>query len=203
MSVPTTEAPQQEAKPTAPVAAETVATPSEQKLPDDHPLVKTLAEQKKLIEQLRAETELPGSTGKVLAELREKAKKFDEIEESNRTELEKVQARAEAAERILAEREEKEAIAALVAEVAAEKGVPANALRGASREDLEEHADELLALIPVTPVAPSADGQGNVGEPIGGVKQITSKSDLDSMSPAEINQARREGRLDGLLHSTT
>lgn len=131
------------------------------------------------------------------------AKRLAEIEEANKTESEKLLARAEAAEKVIAERDAKEATEKLIAEVAAEKGVPANALRGATREDLEAHADELLALIPVTPVAPSADGQGNVGEPIGGVKQITSKSDLDSMSPAEINAARREGRLDGLLHSTT
>lgn len=96
----------------------------------------------------------------------EKAKKFDELEEANKTEQEKLLARAEAAEKLIAEREAKDAAAATAAEVAKAKGVPASALRGSTREELEAHADELLELMPKKPAAPSADGQGD-GEQIG------------------------------------
>ncbi|NII42117.1 membrane protein involved in colicin uptake [Curtobacterium flaccumfaciens] len=102
----------------------------------------------------------------------DKAKKFDEHEEATKSELEKLQARAEAAEKVNAEREAKEAAAKLRDEVAEEKKfadrkISASALRGSTREELEAHADELLALVPAPPAAPSADGQGSTGKPIG------------------------------------
>jgi len=102
----------------------------------------------------------------------EKAKKFDEHEEANRTELEKVQARAEAAEKAVAERDAKEAAAKLREEIATEKkfadrNIKATALRGTTREELEAHADELLELIPAPAAAASADGQGAAGGDIG------------------------------------
>ena len=101
----------------------------------------------------------------------DKAKKFDDHEEANRTELEKLTARAEAAEKVIAEREAKESAMKLREEIATEKGfadrkINAAALRGSTREELEAHADELLALVPAPPAAPSADGQGQVGAPI-------------------------------------
>ena len=69
----------------------------------------------------------------------EKAKKFDEHEEANKTELEKVQARAEAAEKAVAERDAKEAATKLREDIATEKGfadrkIKASALRGTTRE---------------------------------------------------------------------
>lgn len=103
----------------------------------------------------------------------EKAQKYDELEEANRTEQEKLQARAEAAEKALAERDAKDAATKLAAEVAAEKSkglakpIPASALRGSTREELEAHADDIIALLPEAPAAPSADGQGAAGKPIG------------------------------------
>jgi membrane protein involved in colicin uptake len=102
----------------------------------------------------------------------DKAKKFDDHEEATKSELEKLQARAEAAEKVIAEREAKETAAKLREEVAAEKKfadrkISASALRGSTREELEAHADELLELVPAPPAAPSADGQGATGKPIG------------------------------------
>jgi hypothetical protein len=96
----------------------------------------------------------------------EKAKKFDELEEANKTEQEKLLARAEAAEKKLADREAKDAAAATAAEIAKEKGVPVEALRGSTREELEAHADALAAILPKKPPVPSADGQGE-GDGIG------------------------------------
>jgi membrane protein involved in colicin uptake len=102
----------------------------------------------------------------------DKAKKFDEHEEASRTELEKAQARAEAAEKAIAERDAKEAAGQLREDIAKEKGfadrkIKASALRGTTREELEAHADELLELIPAPPAGPSADGQGQAGQQIG------------------------------------
>ncbi len=102
----------------------------------------------------------------------DKAKKFDEHEEANRTELEKAQARAEAAEKVIAERDAKEAASKLRDEVAKDKKfedrkISASALRGSTREELEAHADELLAMFPAPAAAPSATGQGQTGTPIG------------------------------------
>jgi len=101
----------------------------------------------------------------------DKAKSFDDLEEANRTELEKANARAEAAEKLIAERDAAEASKTLRAEVAKEKfagrEIPETALRGATREELEAHADEILALLPPLPEIPSADGQGGAGSVIG------------------------------------
>lgn len=74
-------------------------------------------------------------------DLKAKAEKWDQAEEANRSELEKVQtvaqqekARADAAE-----------LRAVRAEVAAAKGVPANLLAGSTKEDLEASADQALS----------------------------------------------------------
>jgi len=102
----------------------------------------------------------------------DKAKRFDDLEEHNRTELEKITARAEAAEKIIADQNAATDRDKLRDEIAKEKKfeerkVPATALRGSTREELEAHADELLALLPAPAPAPSADGQGKAGDKIG------------------------------------
>lgn len=77
-------------------------------------------------------------------DLRAKAEKFDEVEQANKSELERIQERAEAAERKAAELE----LSTLKAEVASEKGLTlkqAKRLVGKSREELEADADEILA----------------------------------------------------------
>lgn len=109
----------------------------------------------------------------------EKAKKFDELDEASKTEVEKERARAEAAEKALkdrdaadeqakADREAAEEAKKVRTEVAKAKGVPEGTLRGATKEDFEAHADELIAAgLKATP-APSSDGQGDTGGQIGG-----------------------------------
>jgi len=96
------------------------------------------------------------------------AKRLAEIEEANKTEAEKLQARADAAEKALAERDQKDDLAKLITEVADAKKVPAAILRGATREELEEHADAYLASLPAVPTAPSSTGLGNVGDTVNG-----------------------------------
>lgn len=98
----------------------------------------------------------------------DKAKRFDEAEDANRTELEREKARADAAEKVIAENKAKDDALALRNEIAKAKGfeerkVPVTALRGSTREELEAHADEILALLPTPKPAPSADGQGDGG----------------------------------------
>lgn len=118
-----------------------------------------------LITNLREQKNDPAAA-KELSELREFKVK---AEDANRTEIEKVQARADAAEKALAVREAE----ALRASIALEKGLTAaqsKRLVGATREELEADAVALLADFPTAtiPVAPGATGQGNVGTPIGG-----------------------------------
>jgi len=102
----------------------------------------------------------------------DKARQLDELEAANQTEQEKLLARAEAAEAKLAEIDAKSTAATLREEIAKEKGfedrkIPATALRGATREELEAHADEILALLPAPAEAPGAEGQGATGTRIG------------------------------------
>lgn len=109
----------------------------------------------------------------------EKAKKFDEIEEANKTELEKANARAEAAEKAVADRdaadkkrdEEAAAKAALEKSRAEiwgrenglkDRGLPESVLRGATAEELEAHAKELLESLPVGSQSGSGGGGSDV-----------------------------------------
>ncbi|MBF4574682.1 hypothetical protein [Frondihabitans sp. VKM Ac-2883] len=102
----------------------------------------------------------------------EKAKKFDEHEDANKSDLEREKARADAAEQRLADIDAKKAESTLREEVAKAKGfedrkISSDTLRGSTKEELETHADQILALLPPVPAAPSADGQGKAGQPIG------------------------------------
>jgi hypothetical protein len=125
----------------------------------------------------------------------DKAKRFDEFEEANKTDMEKLLARAEAAEKAVLDASAR----TLRAEVAASKGVPLELLSGATQEELEASADIALAFKGTMPKAATPEGAGNVGEPISGVTQIVSRDQLKSMSQADINKARAEGRLDELM----
>lgn len=129
----------------------------------------------------------------------EKAKKLDEIEQANKSELEKAQERA-----AKAEAEAKAAKAeALRADVAASKGVPMRLVFGETRADMEASADEAIAwrssAEPKTPKAPSSTHAGKQGEDVGAGDPIVSRDQLKSMTPAQILQARKDGRLDGLM----
>lgn len=128
----------------------------------------------------------------------DKARRLDEIEEASKTELEKAQARAEAAEKAMQEA----SLKALRAEIAAAKGVPVNLLSGTTEDELNAAADALLAFKGTTPKAPSKDGQGNVGDPIKGTGQWT-RTDLERAKNegryADIDDAREKGLLADVL----
>lgn len=74
-------------------------------------------------------------------DLKSKAEQFDAIQEQNKTDLQKLTDRATAAEQRAQEAEQR----ALKADVAIAKGVPMNLLAGATKEELEQSADALLA----------------------------------------------------------
>lgn len=125
----------------------------------------------------------------------EKAKRLDELEEANKSELQKLQDQLAAAQKAAQDAE----VGRLRASIAARHGVPEPLLTGTDEESLEASAKVLLDFRGGAPKAPSPEGQGKVGEPISGnVKQLTD-SDLESMTPAQINAARRAGQLDQLL----
>lgn len=109
--------------------------------------------------------------------------KLAELEESQKSEAQKLADRLAAAEQRATAAESK----AERSRIAAEKGVPADLLVGDTTEALEAFADSLLAFRgePVRkPVAPPATGQGRVGEPV-------TPSDIDT----QITEAQRAGNV--------
>lgn len=111
------------------------------------------------------------------AEVFEKAKRFDEMEEANKSELQKLQERAEAAEEKAKELLQKQELAAWKTEIAKEHEVPVEVLRGSTKEELEEHAKALKEKF-ASPAAPEVRGDGN--HP----KANTKKSTRDSFAEA-------------------
>lgn len=129
---------------------------------------------------------------------RELAAKWREYESSQKSEYEKL-----AEELAKANATASEATSKLTRyEVAAEKGIPAEAidlLSGATKEDLETAADKLLSLIadqskPKTPRPDELQGKptsGNAG-------QLT-QADLKGMTAPQIMEAKAAGRLNDVL----
>lgn len=102
----------------------------------------------------------------------EKAKRLDEIEEANKTELQKLQDALAVAEKKLKDRDEADALKSVAEEVAKakseglDKPIPASALRGSTKEELEAHADAILALLPAKPKGATPDVGGDKGDPV-------------------------------------
>lgn len=118
------------------------------------------------IEKLRKENATHRTKVK---ELTPKASRFDELEAASKTEAQRLQERAEAAERQLADVQ----TAALRSRVALTKGLPADLadrLQGATEDDLNADADALLALVANRPPTPPQFDLGNRGDaaPTGG-----------------------------------
>ena len=80
-------------------------------------------------------------------DLKAKAAKFDEIEEANKTELQKATERAQALENELNGMKKAESIRELREKVAKEKGVPAELLHGDDEEACNVEADNLLKFV--------------------------------------------------------
>lgn len=125
----------------------------------------------------------------------EKARLFDEHEEQNKTELQK------ALDRVAQAEDSVKALKAQMmrAQVAAAKGVDVDLLSGSTLEELETSAERLLAWrgAQVPKGAPASDA-GRRGDEIRSIKQLT-REDLKTMSPEQINKARREGQLNKVM----
>ncbi len=132
-------------------AAETVETTPPIQLPDDHPLVTTLASQKEQIKQLKAAQIDP-------AELQ----RLRDLDESSKTEAQKAAERLAELETKVKDYETREQINAWKAEVATATGVPANVLAGSTKEEIEAHAATLKPLIEQAQAAPAQPAPGVV-----------------------------------------
>lgn len=78
-------------------------------------------------------------------DLKAKAAKFDEAEEANKTELQKVTERAKALEDELNGLKEAEKLRTMRAAVAKETGIPANLLTGSTEDEFKAQAEAIKA----------------------------------------------------------
>lgn len=79
--------------------------------------------------------------------LKEKATKFDELEESNKSELQKITERAEKAEKELNSMKQAEELRKVREKVADDTGIPAKLLTGASEDECIAQAEAIKAFI--------------------------------------------------------
>ena len=82
--------------------------------------------------------------------LKEKAQKFDEYEDANKTELQKAQEKTQALQAQIDAYQKAETVRSIREKVSAETGVPANLLRAETEEECREQAEELLKWRPNT-----------------------------------------------------
>ena len=103
-------------------------------------------------------------------ELKKKAERFDELEEANKSELQKAQERADGLQAELDALKRSDALRVLRDEVSKEKGVPVELLTGGTREECEAQADQILAFASTQSGYPAVkDG----GEPTRTIKRST------------------------------
>lgn len=88
------------------------------------------------------------------------AKKLSELEESQKTELQKAIERAEAAEGVAYALTAAQEINDFKAQVSKRTGVPVDVLRGTNIEEIEEHAASLKALLPEPRKPGQVPGEG-------------------------------------------
>jgi hypothetical protein len=129
----------------------------------------------------------------------DKAKRLDEIEEANKTELQKISDRAARAETALAEAK----MLALRAEKSASTGVPMALIPAGPEEAMEEaiaaFQGALTTALKSRPGPAAAPAQVvTTGAESTKVKQLT-RADLSSMSSQQVLEAQRNGQLDELM----
>lgn len=125
------------------------------------------------------------------------AARVQEFEDASKSEAEKAAARAEAAEKALAEMTTR----TLRLEVATEVGLPADLhefLTGNDEESLRSQAEKLKAATAAQRTTPRPDPTQGAKPNASGPTQLT-KADLASMTAAQIDQALTEGRLVDVL----
>lgn len=88
-------------------------------------------------------------------DLKTKAVKFDELQEANKTELQKLTERAEKAEQSAKAYQQQAQLTAWKEEISKETGVPAVVLAGTTKEELQAHAQALAPLLAQQQQTPS------------------------------------------------
>ena len=78
-------------------------------------------------------------------ELKQKASKFDEMQEANKTELQKATERAEKAEKEIADMKQANSIREIRSKISKETGVPENLLTGNTEDDCKTQAEAIKA----------------------------------------------------------
>jgi hypothetical protein len=131
-------------------------------------------------------------------ENRDAVDKLAEREKAELTEVERARREAEEAKAEAAKYRQRDQIAQWKAEVSTATGVPAGALAGSTLEELQAHAEVLKPLIGTGPKGPVVPAEGTHAATTQAVTQLTD-ADLKTMTPSEINKARREGRLNKVL----
>ena len=96
-----------------------------------------------------------------VSQYEEKAKKFDELEEANKSELEKANEKAARLENELKAIKEAEAVRGIRDDVAKETGIPAHLLTGSTKEECEAQAAAIADYAKPTPY-PAVKDAGEV-----------------------------------------
>lgn len=204
MSENAADTPTETAAEPAPVQVEQ-ASPAEAATPEPAPelVQETSATEAVDIEHLRSEiTKWQAMSRKNEARAKEnadKAKRLDEIEEANKTELQKITDRATRAETALKEAE----TLAKRAEKSASTGVPIALIPAGTEEEMEAailaaqgYVTSALKSRPVPAAAPAQ--VVTAASDSTKVKQLT-RADLQSMNPQQVLEAQRNGQLDDLM----
>ena len=178
------------------VDAETVDTDDNTtELPNDHPLVKTLAKQRAELKELRKT-------------YTQASKELDEVRKSQLSDTERLveQTKEDTRRAVRLEFAEKLVEAELKTALKG-RALEGDAIltfdKGRFIDDSGDIDTDAIATWVEThsthPEAPKPDlGQGSRGNK-NSLAQIRSRDELTGMTPAEILQARKDGRLDGLL----
>ncbi len=108
--------------------------------------------------------------------LKEKAAKFDQLEQESKSELQKALDKAAALESKVEKFERQAQVETWAEEITKDSDIPASVLRGETREELEQHFEQLKALAPKqkrTPVpAGKAAGDGGGSRAVAGLRQL-------------------------------
>jgi len=115
-------------------------------------------------------------------DLRAKAAKLDQLEQESKTELQKALDKAAALETELTAYKTKEQVAAWASEIVKGSDIPASVLRGSTKEELEQHFEQLKSLAPLKPTRTSAPagqvtGSGQGSRAVAALRQLGFGSD--------------------------
>ena len=103
-------------------------------------------------------------------ELKAKALKFDELEEQNKSELQKANDKAEALQKEIDSMKKADEIRKIREEVSKELGVPTNLLNGATKEECEAQAKDILSFAKPKSYPSVKDGGEVQNKSVGGTR---------------------------------